>query len=379
MRQIRLGIVGMGVQGSYHARYLMKGEVEEIRLCAVCDTDPAKRKAAEILTEGKAAVFEDAEVMFQSGTVHAALISTPHFMHPALAEKALKAGLHVMVEKPAGVYARQVRELNKAAEKSGKVFGVMFNQRTNPLYAKMKEMIEGGELGELRRTNWIITDWYRPQCYYDSGGWRATWAGEGGGVLLNQNPHNLDLWQWICGMPAKLFAICDNGKYHNIEVEDDVTVLARYANGATGVYITTTGETPGTNRLEVTGDKGKLVIEGGVLKFWKLDMAESEFTKQCTENFGAPGCKVCEVKGTGTETKHQGILRNWAHAILDGTELLAPGKEGIYGVEISNAIHLSAWTGRWIELPADEEKFLKELNARIEHSCYKRGKEYEGC
>lgn len=379
MRQIRLGIIGVGVQGSYHTRYLMKGEVEEVRLCALCDIDPKKRKQAEELTEGKVRVFEDAKSLFESGLVDAVLISTPHFMHPVLAEQAFQAGLHVMVEKPAGVYTKQVKHLNEAAKKSGKVFGLMFNQRTNPLYAKMKKMIAEGELGTLRRTNWIITDWYRPQYYYDSGGWRATWAGEGGGVLLNQNPHNLDLWQWICGMPSSVFAVCSNGKYHDIEVEDDVTVLVKYANGATGVYVTTTGEVPGTNRLEVMGDKGKLVIENGILKFWKLEMPETEFTKQCTESFGAPDYEEIEIRSEGTETRHQGILRNWAQAILNGTKLLAPGEEGIRGVELSNAIHLSAWTGRWVELPVDEDEFLAELNMRIKHSSYKRGKEYEGC
>lgn len=379
MRQIRLGIIGVGVQGSYHTRYLMAGEVKEIRLCALCDIDPEKRRQAGKLTEGKVRIFENAKSLFESGLVDAVLISTPHFMHPVLAEQAFCAGLHVMVEKPAGVYTKQVRQLNETAKKSGKVFGMMFNQRTNPLYAKMKEMIAEKELGTLRRTNWIITDWYRPQHYYNSGGWRATWAGEGGGVLLNQNPHNLDLWQWICGMPTSVFAICSNGRYHDIEVEDDVTVLVKYANGATGVYVTTTGEVPGTNRLEVMGDKGKLVIENGVLKFWKLEMPETEFTKQCTENFGSPAYEEIEVQVEGEETRHQGIMRDWAQAILNGTELLAPGEEGIFGVELSNAIHLSAWTGRWVDLPVDEDEFLAELNMRIDHSSYKRGKEYEGC
>lgn len=379
MKEIRLGIIGTGVQGSYHIRYLVQGAVEQVRLCAVCDTNPENlRKAKELAGDGVAA-FDHADALFESHCVDAVLISTPHFMHPVLAEKALRKGLHVMVEKPVGVYTKQARLLNEEAAKHDLVFGVMLNQRTNPLYATLRQMIQDGKLGEIRRTNWIITDWYRSQFYYDSGGWRATWAGEGGGVLLNQNPHNLDLWQWICGMPSSVFSICDNGKFHDIEVEDDVTVLARYPNGATGVYVTTTGDAPGTNRLEVTGDKGKAVIENGTLKFWELEMPESEFTKICREHFGAPKYTLHEIQPEGIETKHQGVLRNWAEAILEGTPLLAPGEDGIRAVQISNAIHLSSWTNAWVDLPLDEDQFLTELNKRIETSRYHRGKEFEGC
>lgn len=379
MEQVRLGIIGAGVQGSYHIRYLMQGAVPQIRLSAVCDIDPEKLERARTLTNGTAALYTDAQTLMHSGTVDAVLISTPHYMHPVLAMQALDAGLHIMVEKPAGVYVKNVRKLNEKAEKSGKVFGMMFNQRTNPLYSRLRELVQSGRLGELRRVNWIITDWYRPQYYYDNGDWRATWAGEGGGVLLNQNPHNLDLWQWICGMPKRVFALCENGKYHRIEVEDDVTVLAEYPNGATGVYITTTGEAPGTNRLEITGSCGKAVVEDRTLKVWTLDTPEPVFSQTCRESFGAPRCTCEQIEPEGEETAHPGILRDWAEAILHGTPLLAPGVEGIRALQISNAIHLSAWQQRWVDVPADEDVFLAELNKRIASSHYHRGKEYEGC
>lgn len=373
MDKIRLGIIGTGMQGSYHIRYLKRGEVPQVALTAICDTNPGKLEAARQLAGEGVAAFSAAQELFSSGRVDAVLISTPHFSHPPLAIEAMQHGLHVMVEKPSGVYTKQVKELNAAAAKSDRVFGLMLNQRTNPVYKRLKELVESDELGSLKRTNWIITDWYRPQRYYDNGEWRGTWAGEGGGVLLNQNPHTLDLWQWICGMPRRIFAVCYNGKYHDIEVEDDVTIFAEYGDkdGATGVYVTTTGDAPGTNRLEVAGDKGKAVIEDGRLTFWRLTVPESEFSRTWDQTFGEPECWKCEIPVKGTASMHQGILRNWADAILHGTPLIAPGEEGIRGLEISNAIHLSAWTNRWVDLPVDEDKFYEELQKRVKASKYK--------
>jgi len=270
-----------------------------------------------------------------------------------------------LTEKPAGVYAKQVREMNEAAKKSGKIFGIMFNQRTNPYFAKMREVVQSGELGELKRSVWIITNWYRTQRYYDSGSWRATWEGEGGGVLLNQCPHNLDLWQWIFGMPSKIRATCNYGKWHNIEVEDDVTICAEYENGASGVFITSTGDCPGTNRFEITGDKGKMVCENGKLTWWKLSEPERKVCFESDDGFYHDDNLVVEdVESDEIETAHIGILQNFTNAILKGDALLAPGYDGINGVNIANAAHLSDWTNEWVSLPVDEDKFLDLLNER---------------
>ena len=259
MTKVRLGIIGVGNMGSGHAANILAGKCPEIELTAVADRREARRQwAKDTLPEGTA-IFEEGSDLIQSGLCDAVHICTPHYQHPTLAMEAFAAGLHVMCEKPAGVYTKAVREMNEAAEKSGKVFAMMFNQRTNCVYRKMHEMVHSGQLGELKRVNWIITDWYRTQIYYDSGDWRATWEGEGGGVLLNQCPHQLDLLQWICGLPKTVQAFCQEGKWHDIEVEDDVTAYLEYPNGATGVFVTTTGDAPGTNRFEVTGTRGKLV------------------------------------------------------------------------------------------------------------------------
>lgn len=364
MTKVRLGIIGVGNMGSGHAANILAGKCPEIELTAVADRREARRQwAKDTLPEGTA-IFEEGSDLIQSGLCDAVHICTPHYQHPTLAMEAFAAGLHVMCEKPAGVYTKAVREMNEAAEKSGKVFAMMFNQRTNCVYRKMHEMVHSGQLGELKRVNWIITDWYRTQIYYDSGDWRATWDGEGGGVLLNQCPHQLDLLQWICGLPKTVQAFCQEGKWHDIEVEDDVTAYLQFANGATGVFVTTTGDAPGTNRFEVTGTLGKLVCENDKLTFWKLAQDEREFCRTATEGFAQPQCQQVEVETDGENLQHVGVLNAFAGKILHGTPLVAEGTEGLGGLTLSNAMHLSSWLGRAVDIPFDEELFLSELNKR---------------
>lgn len=375
MTKVRLGIIGVGNMGSGHAANILAGKCPEIELTAVADRREARRQwAKDTLPEGTA-IFEEGSDLIQSGLCDAVHICTPHYQHPTLAMEAFAAGLHVMCEKPAGVYTKSVREMNEAAEKSGKVFAMMFNQRTNCVYRKMHEMVHSGQLGELKRVNWIITDWYRTQIYYDSGDWRATWDGEGGGVLLNQCPHQLDLLQWICGLPKTVQAFCQEGKWHDIEVEDDVTAYLQFANGATGVFVTTTGDAPGTNRFEVTGTLGKLVCENDKLTFWKLAQDEREFCRTATEGFAQPQCQQVEVETDGENLQHVGVLNAFAGKILHGTPLVAEGTEGLGGLTLSNAMHLSSWLGRAVDIPFDEELFLSELNKRRATSRKKESKD----
>ena len=306
--------------------------------------------------------------MMDSGLIDAVLIAVPHYFHPVYAIKAFERGLHVMCEKPAGVYTKQVREMNEAADKHNVVFGMMFNQRTDHIYRKMREIVQSGEMGRIRRTNWIITNWYRPQAYYDSGAWRATWSGEGGGVLLNQCPHNLDLWQWICGMPVLVDSHMHFGKWHDIEVEDDVTTYVEYANGATGCFVTTTGDAPRTNRFEIDLDGGKLVSENGKLYMWKNEILEPEFSATNKELFGVPKNTFSQVETDGKSEQHIGVLNAFAGRILHGTPLIADGREGINGLTISNAMHLSAWLGKPVTLPFNEDLFYDELMKRVKTS-----------
>lgn len=364
-QKVRLGIIGVGNMGRGHSTNIKNGRCPEITLAAVADIDSTKFDWVKEQFGDSVALFDTAEEMMDSGLVDAILICVPHYGHPKYAIEAMRRGLHVITEKPAGVYTKQVREMNEFAAKSDVVFGIMLNQRTDCIYRKMKELVDSGKYGAIKRTNWIITDWYRPKAYYDSGSWRATWAGEGGGVLLNQCPHNLDLWQWICGMPVKVQSHMGFGKWHDIEVEDDVTTYVEYANGATGTFITTTGDTPGTNRFEITMEGAKLIAEGGKLHLWELEMPEPEFSKTNTIPFGSPKCTYSVVETDGMNEQHSGVLNAFAGNILHGTPLIATGDEGINGLMLSNAMHLSQWLGKEVTLPIDEDLFYEELMKRV--------------
>ncbi len=364
MSKVRMGIIGIGNMGSGHCKTLINGDVPEMELTAVADVKETRRTWAKENLPETVAVFDDAEKMMDSGLIDAVLIAVPHYDHPRYTMMAFDKGLHALCEKPAGVYTKQVREMNEAAAKTDKVFAMMFNQRTNHIYRKMHELVHSGVYGQIKRVNWIITDWYRTQAYYNAGAWRATWDGEGGGVLLNQCPHNLDLIQWICGMPSKVRAFTHCGKWHDIEVEDDVTAYLEYPNGATGVFVTTTGDAPGTNRFEVTMEKAKLVCEDDKLSVYELEVNEREYCYTATEGFKKPEGKWVEVETDGENPQHKGIMKAFAGKILHGTDLVANGEEGINGLTLSNAMHLSSWTNSEVAIPFDEDKFYELLSEK---------------
>ena len=365
-KKIRLGIIGIGNMGSGHACRVVDGECPDFALAAVADINPARKEWAEKRLGEKVVFFDNAEKMLDSGLIDACIVATPHYAHPPLAIECMKRSIHVMVEKPAGVYTKQVREMNETADRHPEVvFGLMFNQRTNCVYRKMRELVQSGDFGRIRRTNWIITDWYRPQCYYDSGDWRATWAGEGGGVLLNQCPHQLDLWQWICGMPVKVDTHMKLGLWHDIEVEDDVTAYVEYENGATGVFVTTTGDAHGSNRFEIQMDRAKLLVENDRLYLEEFSVPEPEWSASNKEPFASMPAKKSIVETDGLNPQHTGVVNAWGGAILRGEPLVADGREGIRGLMLSNAMHLSGFLGREVTMPIDEDLFYAELKKRI--------------
>ena len=282
----------------------------------------------------------------------------------------------MICEKPAGVYTKQVKEMNAVAEKRDKLFTMMYNQRTNPLYIKMHDLVHSGEIGEIRRVNWIITNWFRTQFYYDSGSWRATWAGEGGGVLMNQCPHQLDLLQWICGMmPVKMRAFCHFGKWHDIEVEDDVTAYMEFPNGATGSFVTCTADTPGTNRFEIIGSKGKIICEKDELTVSRTGVDVNEFLKKATGGFDEPKCETEVIKQSGNNPQHVGILNNFANAVLGLEPLYVDGKEGLKCVELIDSMLLSTWLDKTVTLPVDDELYWEELQKHIATSKIKSGED----
>lgn len=368
MKKIRFGIVGVGNQGTHYAAQLFaKGQIENGVVSAICDLSDLKINAIkEKLNDDSIVYFHDYKEMVKSGICDAVLVETPHYSHTEIVKFCLENNMPVICEKPAGVYTKEVREMNELAAKCDTKFAMMFNQRTNCVYRKMREIIAEGGIGELQRITWIITNWFRTQNYYDNGSWRATWDGEGGGVLINQSPHQIDLFQWILGqMPKTVRGFCQYGKWHDIEVEDEVTAFVTYENGATGVFITTTGEAPGTNRLEISGTKGKLLCENEKLVWYKNATDAQEHSKTADTAFTRPEVEIIEVETDGKNPQHAGIINNFANTLLGLEELFVDGKDGFNGVELMNAIELSGWkNGEEITLPVNEEEYLAELNKR---------------
>ena len=366
---VKLGIVGLGLMGTTHARSIIDGLVPGCELAAVCDQSTSVSAEFPGIP-----CFQDSAALIRSGAVNAILICTPHHTHSSIGIAALKAGLHVLVEKPISVEKADALKLLAAHRSLDQVFAAMFNQRTDPVYQKLRELVTSGELGQIRRVNWTVTDWFRTEAYYAHGGWRATWAGEGGGVLLNQCPHNLDLFQWIFGMPSKVRGFCQFGRYHRIEVEDDVHAYFEYPDGMTGVFITSTGEAPGTNRLEVAAERGRVVVEDGRIEFRRNEIPATEFSRTTDQKFGRPPVWDISIPlPPHRGEQHVGILKNFTNAILHGEALLSPAAEGIHSVELANAILLSSIEDTTVELPMSAPRYAKLL-ARLKASSGKTKK-----
>ena len=371
MSKIRYGIIGVGNQGSYYTRLLLNNEIENSVLTCLCDINENKLSSFKE-KYNDINYFNDYKDLIKSKFCDAVIVVTPHYLHPEIVIEALNNDVNVISDKPIGVYTKQVKEMNEVAKKSKAKFSLMFNQRTNSVYRKMKEMIDSKEIGEVQRVTWIITDWFRTEAYYRNGSWRATWKGEGGGVLINQCPHQLDLLQWIVGLPTKVNAFCHYGKWHDIEVEDDVTAYLEFSNGATGVFITTTGEAPGTNRFEVSGSKGKLIVENNTLLFYKNELDNIEVCKNSDKGFDTPKVNIIKVETDNKNEQHKGIIKNFTNHLLNKEDLFVDGKEGIRNVELMNAIELSGFNnGKTVYLPVDEDEYLFELNKRIKTSKLK--------
>ena len=371
MDKVRLGIIGYGNMGNPVTKWVVKDKnCPEIEVTAICDWDEKRIETAKKdYADYDFKYFSDAEEMMKAGVVDAVYIAVPHYDHPVLAQKAFALGIHVMLEKPAGVYTKAIREMNAAAERAGVKFGMMFQQRTRPMYQKAKEILSSGVYGQIRSVNWLITTWFRSQQYYNSGSWRATWAGEGGGVLLNQCPHQLDLLAWLCGMPEEIYAKCSVAQWHDVEIEDDVIATLKYKNGAMGSFITSTGINPGTNRLEIALDKGTMIVENDKVTINELNMSLADYT-----GINQPPLQITKINYEFPENKAPGhaiMLNSFAGAILRGEEMYAGAEDGLNELTLSNAMYLSSWTDSTIKLPLDEDLFYEELKKRIATSKHK--------
>lgn len=368
MEKVRLGIIGLGNIGMLHYGYMH--ELEGAELTAICDIDRSKLEKPSMNKSfdhvrievnefgSNISKYTDYKEMLASGNVDAVIIATPHYFHPEMAIAAFDRGIHVLCEKPAAITAREARKINEAHKDSGLIYSIMFNMRTSPVFKKIKELIDDGTIGEIRRVSWIITSWFRTQKYYDSGGWRGNWSGEGGGVLMNQCPHNLDLFQWFFGMPSTLYAMVDLGKWHDITVEDNVSVVMKLKNGAHTMFMTTTGETPGTNCLEIAGDNGKLVCENNrKLTFTKTKSSVQSIIYESDEEFYSDKGQTVSIPVENNEAQHKAVTQNFVNAIRGEEDLFIKGEDGLISIELANAILLSGLENKVVNPPVSEREY----------------------
>jgi predicted dehydrogenase len=374
---IRTAVIGVGNMGSRYASIIQDGQAKGMELAAITRVRGAYREKLLPSIEKGVPVYESADVLFEEVEngklkLDAVIIATPHYAHEELAVRAFNNGLHVLCDKPSGVYSRQARLMEEAADRSGKVFSMVFNQRTLPVYMKLKEIIFSGRYGTLKRVNWIVTDWYRPEQYYKSSSWHATWDKDGGGVLLNQCPHNLDILQWICGNPIRVQGFCHEGRFHDIEVEDDVTAYLEWENGATGTFITSTGDAPGINRLEISLEEALIVCENGNIRIGELmqEMGgrEADYRRESTDYFR-------KIKGTWTELQtekeehpYEKVIQGFSDEINGTGKSIADGREGRKSLLLSNAIYLSSWEKRMVDLPVIGSDFELDFEQRFENA-----------
>ncbi|MCB1228020.1 MAG: Gfo/Idh/MocA family oxidoreductase [Verrucomicrobiales bacterium] len=370
MDHVRLGIVGLGNMGKAHLHNIRSGKVEGLKVTAICESHGVLPP-----TQDGEHAYTNVTEMIQSGLIDAILICTPHFSHTSIGIEALQAGLHVLVEKPISVHKADCERLIAAHTDKSKIFAAMFNMRTNGTFKKLKDLLESGDTGPVRRIHWEVTDWFRTNYYYATGGWRGTWKGEGGGVLMNQCPHNLDLFQWMFGMPQRVRGFCQFGRFHEVEVEDNVTAYLEYDSGTTATFITSTGEAPGQNRLEITCEQGRItVVNNQTIEFRRNRQPMSEFCMTAEAAFAMPESWKMEIPAAQSGGQHVEILQNFTNAILKGEKLLSPAEEGIHSVELANSILLSTWLDQTIQLPMDGAEYERLLIEKGEKSTFQKTK-----
>ncbi|MFT4689436.1 MAG: Gfo/Idh/MocA family protein [Verrucomicrobiia bacterium] len=370
MDKVRIGIIGMGNIGRFHAGYLLEGKVSRVELVAVCSTSP--HKLEDYKAKGLK-VFGDGHELIASGEIDAVIVATPHYQHTSLGIAAIEAGVHVMVEKPISAHKADAEKLIAAAQAKPEVkFGAMFQLRAEPRYAKIRQLLEGGELGDIVRMNWLVTDWFRSNAYYTSSAWRATWKGEGGGVLINQCLHQLDVLQWLLGMPSKVTGHCQLGRFHNIETEDNVSVYLEWPNGATGVFISSTGELPGTNRFEIAGTRGKVVLEDDKLTFYRNEVLADKWNETSKIGFAKPDMWTIDIPLTNADAPHAQFMQSFVDGILDNSPMSCQGEEGLGSIELANMMLYSSLIGQTVDHPLDSVAYEAKLQELIKNSTFEK-------
>ena len=364
---VRFGVVGTGNIGSQHIQLLNSGKVAGATVAAT-----ASRSTPDLVTG--VPHFVDYRQMFSDADINAVLIATPTMSHVEVAQAALEHNFHVVMEKPIAMSIHQAETLLARVPDDLK-FAVMLNQRFHPAYAKLKQLLVDDAIGSLQRVSWTMTAWYRPDIYYQVSSWRGTWPGEGGGLLINQCIHNLDVLQWLVGLPNSITANVRFGKYHNIDVEDEVSALMTFENGATGMLTASCGEAPGVNRIEIVGDRGTLILEKGVIEVLRSGESVQSHCRTTHEMFGMPEFEGETIEMAEETDQHAAVLRNFVDSVETGTQLLTSGDQGLGSLQLANGILLSAWTSGAVTLPIDANQYEAKLQEKIRGSSLRTPKD----
>lgn len=360
-------VVGVGRMGSVHAENLYKGRVKGARLAGIQDVSA---EALERFTaKYPVPAFTDLNECVEETKPDGAVIATPHYFHVPIANSLLERGIAVLTEKPEAAEIKEALRLNEtAAAHPDTLFGIMYNQRTSPVYMKAKELVSSGALGKLKRVSMTITDWYRSQNYYDMGGWRASWSGEGGGVMINQCVHQLDILQWLVGTPLSIEAHADTAG-RNITVENEMYCYMEYPDGLKGTFTASAHELKGTNVLEISGDKGKIVAGKYSMKYYSFEPSECEVNRTAKKGYGSAKVRkkryfygLKRLIADAIYGQQLNVLRAFAAALNGTGELVAAGEEGARALEFINAAYISAYTGEKVTFPVDPYRYSRTLS-----------------
>jgi len=356
-----LRYIVIGVAASIFPTHRRAQEAEGVNVVAACDirVEAGQQRAAEI----GCAFYEDYRTMLAETRPDVAVIVTPHPLHPSMTIDCLRAGCHVLVEKPMAVDVAEADQMITEAEKSGRILAINFQQRFRPIIERARALVAEGAIGPLVRTL-SIEPWFRTAYYYRTATWRATWKGEGGGVLLNQAPHTLDILCHLAGMPSKVWG-WTRTRYHAIEVEDTAQAMLEYPNGAPGYLTVSTVEAGVQPRVQIIGERGAIELMGDQLTVHRFSPSTREYMLTSDEMFGKPKT-TSETLEFDAGLGHQAVYHDLKAAIADGRPPRADGREAIMSLELANAIVLSSYAGGPVTLPLDRAAYgelLADLRA----------------
>jgi predicted dehydrogenase len=362
MQPLRIGLVGLGTMGRGHLS--KETALPEVQIVGVADVDPAAVQSAS-QTYGLPG-YSSYQELIENGNCEAILIATPHPFHAPIAQYAARHGLHILSEKPIAVTVAEADAMLDAAKKAGVLLGVMFQTRTEPWFKATHDLLASGVIGPIYRSVIVASHWYRTQAYYDSGSWRGTWTGEGGGVLMNQSPHSLDMFIWLGGKPTRVLARTST-RFHRIEVEDTAEALIDYGGDHTGYLYTSTAEWPGDDRYEFSGERGKLVVNGRSVRLYRATERVQD-TIDHLAVWGKPTGAWEEIPVEGEPPGHAAVVVQFARAVRLGEPLVATGEDGVNSLELGNAIMLSGDLNQAVDLPLNRnayDRFLERKRAAV--------------